>query len=292
LNDDPSVATVPELRVPGVGRERSGAVPAAKPPPRGLRSSPLGALAVFVFGLGIWALLSSLRLWPESMFPAPASVAKIFWQLLVSGRLLNDTVASLFRVTSGFLLAVVLSVPIGLTLGHHVRAREALLPAINFFRNLSPLAWIPFAILWFPTSTPLFGEDAPVVFLIFVSAFFPMALAVAAAVASIPSVYFQVARDYGIRGWELLTSVTLPAIMPQFITTLRVASGVAWLVVVAAEMVAGDQGLGFAVWDSRNGLRTDMLVAVMLVIGSIGVVMDWLLFRLTRLPEVRWGYER
>jgi NitT/TauT family transport system permease protein len=101
-----------------------------------------------------------------------------------------------------------------------------------------------------------------------------------------------VAREYGFRGVQLLTGVTLPAIMPQFITTLRVTAGVAWMVVVAAEMIAGRDGLGFAIWDARNGLRTDLLVSGMIVIGLIGVGIDRLLVQLTRMPGVRWGYER
>jgi NitT/TauT family transport system permease protein len=203
-----------------------------------------------------------------------------------SGRLFDDAIASLFRVYSGFLLALILSVPFGLWLGHQARARTALLPAINFFRNLSPLAWITFAILWFGIG------EAPAIFLIFLSAFFPMALSIIAAVASIPSVYFQVADDYNLKGWQLVAGVTLPAIMPQFITTLRITAGIAWMVVVAAEMIAGQDGLGFAVWDSRNGLRTDLLVCAMIVIGLIGVAIDRLLVQLTRFPSVRWGYDR
>ena len=133
---------------------------------------------------------------------------------------------------------------------------------------------------WAPTSTTSSGSTVPV------------ALTVATAVASIPSVYFQVGRDYGLKGPQLLTDVTLPAIMPQLITGLRVASGVSWLVVVAAEMLAGDVGLGFAVWDSRNGLRIDLLMVVMIVIGVIGVAIDRALQQLARMPSVRWGYER
>ena len=110
--------------------------------------------------------------------------------------------------------------------------------------------------------------------------------------ASIPSVYFRVARDLGIEGRALLGEVTLPAIAPQVITTLRVTAGLSWLVVVAAEMIAGRDGLGFAVWDARNGLRTDLLVAAMVVIGFIGVALDRVLVQLTRIPSVRWGYER
>jgi NitT/TauT family transport system permease protein len=244
---------------------------------------PLGVVLV---GLSVWFLLSAARLYPESSFPSPGAVARGFGQLASSGRLFEDLIASLFRVTVGFVLAVALGVPLGLSMGRHAHTRTALLPTVNFFRNLSPLAWIPFAILWFPHG------DTPVVFLIFLSSFFPVALGVTAAVASIPAVYFQVGRDYHFSGRELLTGVTLPAIMPQVITTLRVSSGVAWLVVVAAEMIAGDSGLGFAVWDSRNGLRTDLLVGIMIVIGLIGVGLDWLLVQLTKMPSVRWGYDR
>ncbi len=242
--------------------------------------------AVLAGALAVWAGLSLLRIFPESLFPSPLSVASGFAEEIKTGRVFNDMVASLFRVTVGFLLAAATGVPLGLVLGHHSRARVALLPAVNFFRNLSPLAWIPFAILWFGIG------DAPAIFLIFMAAFFPIVLATAAAVASIPTVYFRVAHDYGFKGAELLTQVTLPAIAPQTITALRVTAGLSWVVVVAAEMIAGRDGLGFAIWDARNGLRMDLLVVGMIVIGVIGVVIDQLLLRLTRIPSLRWGYER
>jgi NitT/TauT family transport system permease protein len=134
--------------------------------------------------------------------------------------------------------------------------------------------------------------DLPTVFLIFMASFFPLVLATIAAVANIPSVYFRVGRDYGFGDIEMLTNVTLPAIAPQVITSLRVTAGLAWLVVVAAEMIAGRGGLGFAIWDARNGLRMDLLVCGMIVIGVIGIVIDRILLQLTRIPSVRWGYER
>jgi len=254
-----------------------------KPLPSKARLLPLLVLLV---ALAIWSTLWLLKVFPQSVFPSPLAVAKGLGEEFRSGRLLDDLVASLFRVTTGFALAVLLGVPVGLWLGHHVRSRFALLPAINFFRSLSPLAWIPFAILWFGIG------DLPAIFLIFMACFFPVVVATAAAVASIPSVYFRVARDYGFSGRELITKVSLPAIAPQVITSLRVTAGLAWLVVVAAEMIAGRDGLGFAIWDARNGLRMDLLVAGMIVIGVIGMLIDRVLMRLTKIRSVRWGYER
>jgi NitT/TauT family transport system permease protein len=247
---------------------------------------PLLAFVTPVLLVLVWAALSAARLFPASMFPPPSAVAVGLWTDLRSGRLATDAIASLFRVSAGFLLAVGLGVPAGLWLGHSPRGRDAFLPLVNFFRSLSPLAWIPFAILWLGIGDP------PAIFLIFMAAFFPIVLATAAAVANIPSVFFRVARDLGIGGPRLLRTVTLPAIAPQVITTLRVTAGLSWLVVVAAEMIAGRDGLGFAVWDARNGLRIDLLVAAMFVIGVIGALLDRLLVQLTRIPSVRWGYER
>jgi NitT/TauT family transport system permease protein len=234
----------------------------------------------------IWAALSWRQLFPPSLFPHPWDVARGLWLELSTGRLVTDTIASLFRVSIGFLLATALGIPCGLLLGHSARGRQAFLPIVNFFRSLSPLAWIPFAILWLGIG------DRPAIFLIFMAAFFPIVLSTTAAVAGIPSVFFRVARDLGIAGPRLLTTVTLPAIAPQVITTLRVVAGLSWLVVVAAEMIAGRDGLGFAVWDARNGLRIDLLAAEMFAIGLIGVGLDRVLVQLTRIPSVRWGYDR
>lgn len=252
----------------------------------GLSRTRLLPVLVLLTALSIWSGLSLLKIFPESVFPSPVAVARGFLEEARSGRLGDDLIASLFRVTTGFALSVFSGIPVGLWLGRNPRARAAFLPAINFFRNLSPLAWIPFAILWFGIG------DLPTIFLIFMAGFFPIVIATIAAVATIPSVYFRVAHDYGFSNSEILTRVTLPAIAPQVITSLRVTAGLSWLVVVAAEMIAGRAGLGFAIWDARNGLRMDLLVAGMIVIGVIGVLIDRVLVQLTKISSVRWGYER
>jgi NitT/TauT family transport system permease protein len=242
--------------------------------------------AVLLGLLVVWYLITYMDLFPAYALPSPGSVWKSFLEEIRAGRLVNDIIASLWRVAVGFVLSATLGIPAGLWLGQHIHARQAFVPMLNFFRFLSPLAWIPFAILWFHIG------DKPAVFLIFMASFFPLALATMAAVATIPSIYFRVARDYNYKGIELLTKVTFPAVLPQVITALRVSYGIAWVVIVAAEMVGSQDGLGYGIWEARNGLRLDSAVCYMIIIGILGMGIDRLLARLTKLPNVRWGYER
>ena len=241
---------------------------------------------VLVAVILLWVVISYANLFPAYALPTPGSVLKSFKEEFEAGRLLNDIIASLWRVAVGFVLAAALGIPAGLWLGQHLSARQSFVPMLNFFRFLSPLAWIPFAILWFHIG------DKPAIFLIFMATFFPLALATMAAVATIPSIYFKVAKDYNYKGTELLTKVTFPSVLPQIITALRVSYGIAWVVIVAAEMVGCQDGLGYGIWEARNGLRLDSAVCYMIVIGVIGMGIDRLLAQLTKLPNVRWGYER
>jgi NitT/TauT family transport system permease protein len=234
----------------------------------------------------VWYLVSYANLFPAYALPSPVAVWKSFLEELRAGRLINDIIASLWRVAVGFVISATLGIPAGLWLGQHLHVRKAFTPMLNFFRFLSPLAWIPFAILWFHIG------DKPAIFLIFMASFFPLALTTMAAVATIPSIYFRVAKDYHYKGIELLTQVTFPAVLPEVITSLRVSYGIAWVVIVAAEMVGCQDGLGYGIWEARNGLRLDSAVCYMIIIGVLGMGIDRLLAQLTKLPNVRWGYER
>jgi NitT/TauT family transport system permease protein len=233
-----------------------------------------------------WYIITVIHLFPAYALPSPVAVWKSFLEEIREGRLFNDMIASLWRVAVGFVISAALGIPFGLWLGQHLRARKAFVPMLNFFRFLSPLAWIPFAILWFHIG------DKPAIFLIFMATFFPLALATMAAVATIPSIYFRVALDYHYKGFDLLTKITFPAVLPQVITALRVSYGISWVVIVAAEMVGCQDGLGYGIWEARNGLRLDSAVCYMIVIGLLGMGIDRLLFQLTKMPNVRWGYER
>jgi NitT/TauT family transport system permease protein len=244
---------------------------------------PLGTGAVMLI---LWWIISALDLFPVGTVPSPAEVAGSLVEELRTQRLVVHAVASLYRVAWGFIGAVVLAVPCGLLLSRSPTAFRALLPWINFFRSLSPIAWVPFAIVWFGLGDP------PAIFIIFLSTFFQVTLATTAAAAAVPRIYYRVAEDLGMTHRELLFQVTLPAISPQLVTAVRVAAGVAWMVVVAAEMIARESGLGYLILDARSGLRMDLVVVSMVTIGMIGIGLDLLFSQLARIESVRWGFER
>jgi NitT/TauT family transport system permease protein len=220
----------------------------------------------------------------HDILPSPWQVALGIDELVRKGLLLKYIVASLFRVTWGFALAVILGVPLGLLLGWLPPAYQALNPLIQVLRPISPIAWIPLAILWFGVS------DAAPIFLIFLASVFPITVSATAAVQGLQPVYLHAARNFGLGRVQLFRRVILPAALPQILTGVRIALGVAWMVVVAAEMIAVNSGLGYLIIDARNaGKRYDLVVAGMVVIGLIGLVLDLAVRRLERFDEVNWS---
>jgi NitT/TauT family transport system permease protein len=194
-------------------------------------------------------------------------------------------VASLFRVTWGFVGAALLAIPIGLMIGWYRRSEMALNPLIQIFRPISPLAWIPISILWFGVG------DVAAIFLIFLASFLPLTVTAMNAVAGIPTIHINAGRNFGLSQKQLVFQVLYPAVMPQLIIGLRITLGIAWLVVVAAEMIAVNSGLGFLIVDARNaGNRYDLVVAGMVLIGIIGLMLDIGMRSLEKVRSLRWGY--
>jgi NitT/TauT family transport system permease protein len=220
------------------------------------------------------------------VFPTP-------WQVLVGmrrpiedGTLLRFSVASVYRVAMGFGIAALIGIPLGLWAGWYRRGSQAINPLIQALRPISPIAWIPIAVLWFGV------KDAAAIFLIALSSFFPIVTGSLTAARTIPTVYVRSAQNFGLEGLELFRRVVLPACMPQIITSLRIALGIAWMVIVAAEMIAVDSGLGYLIMDARNANNYDRVVGSMIAIGLIGVVLDALMRRLETMDEVRWGFPK
>jgi NitT/TauT family transport system permease protein len=221
---------------------------------------------------------------PGQLLPGPIGVASGILDLTQHGLLLKYAVASLFRVTWGFGLAALMAIPLGLMLGWYRRGEMAFYPLVQVFRPISPLAWIPVAILWFGVG------DLAAIFLIFVGCFFPLLLTAMSAVHNIPAVYFNAGRNFGLSSSAFVSRVLYPAVVPQLLTGLRLTLGIAWLVVVAAEMISVNSGLGFLIVDARNaGNRYDLVVAGMVIIGAIGLLLDLAMRSLERVRSFHWS---
>jgi NitT/TauT family transport system permease protein len=222
----------------------------------------------------------------ESMiFPTPWQVVTGTLELIRDGTLWEHISSSLLRVGAGFLLAVLVAVPLGLWMGWVKGAYITLNPLFQIFRPISPIAWIPIAILWFGV-----GNASPV-FLIFISSVFPMIVQTTAGVHTIERRFLRAADNFGVSRYRLFSQVVIPAVLPQIIVGMRIGIGVAWLVVVAAEMIALRSGLGYLIMDSRNaGNRYDLVIAAMLIIGLIGLLLDGATRLLEGLKSVRWRY--
>ncbi len=220
------------------------------------------------------------------VFPTPLETFVGMQKPITDGTLFRYAVASVYRVAVGFLLAALLGIPIGLWAGWHLRGFQAINPLIQALRPISPIAWIPLAVLWFGV------KDASAIFLITLASFFPIVTGTMTAVRTIPVVYVRSAQNFGLEGLELFRRVVLPACMPQILISLRIALGIAWMVIVAAEMIAVDSGLGYLINDARNASNYDRVLGSMVAIGIIGVCLDLLMRSLERFDEVRWGFPK
>jgi NitT/TauT family transport system permease protein len=219
------------------------------------------------------------------IFPTPWAVITGTFELLENGTLWRHIGASLLRVGAGFGLAVCVAVPLGLWMGWVAGAYRTFNPIFQILRPISPIAWIPIAILWFGVG------DASPIYLIFISSVFPMVVQTTAGVHTIEKRYLRAAANFGVSRPTLFKQVVFPAVLPQIIVGMRVGLGVAWLVVVAAEMIALHSGLGYMIMDSRNaGNRYDLVVAGMIIIGLIGLSLDTTMRILEGTKWARWRY--
>jgi NitT/TauT family transport system permease protein len=242
-----------------------------------------------------WPVLTAgvfLAVWQFSVvwshtkvFPSPHDVEKGLISLARKNVLWFDIVDSLRRVAIGYSAAAILGIPLGLILGWYPAANQVVNPAMQILRPISPIAWIPLSIIFFGV-----GDNAAI-FLIFLGSFFPIVVACIDGVSNVPSMFRRAGRNFGLSPAQLLLKVVFPAALPRIIIGLRISLGIAWLVVVAAEMIAVDSGLGYLVIDSRNsGKHYDLVVAAMLMIGVIGLILDLGFRWLERIRSVRWGF--
>jgi NitT/TauT family transport system permease protein len=249
------------------------------------------ALLVPVLVLVLWEVLCRAGVFSPLVLPSPTAVLRrwvayarplqprdpavqgwLAWAL--SGELWHDVVGSLYRVLGGFAIGAGLALPLGLLMGAKAWIHDLFDPILQVLRPIPPIAFIPLAILWFGLGDP------PAFFLISLGAFFPVLVNTIAGVRNVDAIYLRAARNLGAGEWTLFWRVMVPAAMPYILSGVRIGIGVAFIVVIVAEMTAVNRGLGYRILEAREYFWSDKIIAGMITIGLLGLGIDFLMNRL------------
>lgn len=237
--------------------------------PSRLQGAALGLLGLALL-VALWWLATDVAA-PEGSFArrfSPTATFPALARLLAGPDLWTHVAVSLQRVLVGLAGALVVGVPLGLLVGASRLAEAATTPAFQFLRMISPLSWMPIAVM-------LFGVgDRPIYFLLGFAAVWPILLNTAAGVRQLNPQWLLLSKSLAATGWETLSRVILPGVTGQVLTGLRLAIGITWIVLVPCEMLGVQAGLGYFILDTRDRLAYDELMAVVLVIGVIGYLLD------------------
>lgn len=248
--------------------------------------------------LAVWEAFCQAGLVSKVLLPAPSAVALKWWQSLLpaqpfdpaagsrllwllSGELLNDAYASLYRVLAGFAIGAGLALPMGLAMGANPRVYDLLNPLLQVLRPIPPIAFIPLAILWFGLGNP------PAFFLIALGAFFPVLMNTIAGVRHVDGIYLRAARNLGAKPLTMFLRVILPAATPYILTGMRIGLGTAFIVVIVSEMIAVNNGLGFRILEAREYMWSDKIIAGMMTIGFLGLALDMIMSKISN-HLLRW----
>lgn len=222
------------------------------------------------------------RKWAEYLLPPQAYDGSGSWLAwAVSGELIHDALGSLYRVLLGFAIGAGLALPLGLAMGASAHAYRLFNVLVQIVRPVPPIAYIPLAMLWFGLGDP------PAVFLIALGAFFPVLINTIAGVRQVDGIYLRAARNLGAGGATLFRRVIVPAAVPSILAGARVGIGTAFIVVIVAEMVAVNNGLGFRISEAREYFWSDKIIAGMVSIGLLGLAIDAAMERLNH-HLLRW----
>jgi nitrate/nitrite transport system permease protein len=236
--------------------------------------------------VAFWHVISLVT---NGELPTPLTTSIVFWDLVKEPFYDNgpndrgiglQLFSSLVRVFLGFSLGSLVAIPVGLLMGANAFCRKIFYPIVQILKPVSPLAWFPIGLVAFQSA------GTATIFIIFITSLWPTLINTAFGVASIPDDHKNVAKAFGFSRWKYLTKVLLPFSLPHIITGLRLSIGVAWLVIVAGEMLSGGTGIGFFVWDSWNALSLEKVISAILIIGFVGLLLD----RGFSLLEKRFAY--
>ena len=240
---------------------------------------PLLGLLLFV---AVWAVLAQTS---DGRLPGPVKTwfsavelfAHPFYQKGPNDQGIGwNIIASLQRVGIGFGLAALIGIPIGFLIGRVAFLNAMFSPIISLLRPVSPLAWLPIGLLVFKAANPA------AIWVIFISAIWPMIINTAVGVSRVPQDFMNVAKVLNLSEWKILRKILLPATLPYILTGIRLSIGVAWLVIVAAEMLTGGVGIGFWVWDEWNNLNVEHIIIAIFVVGIVGLLLEQALIMIAK----------
>lgn len=241
-----------------------------------MRRKDLSGLLLPAAILVLWEGIARLELVSTYVLPPISGVAVEMWHMLLSGILLKHLGVSLVRVLAGFLIGAGVGAGLGMVTGLSPRVERLLDPTLQALRSIPSLAWVPLLLLWMGIG------ESPKLTLIAIGAFFPVYLSVVSGIRNVDRKLVEVGETYAFSRVELVRRIILPASLPSVMTGLRTGLGVAWLYVVAAEMIAAHSGLGFLLTDGRELSRADLIFAAILLLAGCGKMTDSLLKRLEK----------
>lgn len=236
---------------------------------RSVASRVFPYLAAMLAVVLVWKFVVVLTNPSPAVLPSPERTARTLYELFASGTIFRDIGASLGRVLTAWVLAAAVAIPLGLLQGTRPALARLMEPLVELFRPISPLAWIPMAILWFGIG------EAGKVFIIFIATFFPILLNTVAGVKAVDPVLVRAGRVLGCNSdARLFWQVILPAAMPAILVGLRISFGIGWAAIIAAELVAANKGLGYLIANGMEILRSDQVLAGMVIIALLGILID------------------
>lgn len=234
--------------------------------------------------LVLWSLLAARRIWDPTLFPSPTAVAHTLWELLRSGVLLDSVAVSLRRVMLGYVVSLVVGVPIGLLMARQRWADETIGAVVTGFQSLPSICWLPLSLLWFGLN------DRAILFVVVMGSMVSVAIAVRDGVRNLPPTYVRAARTMGAGGLRLTTDVLLPAALPALMTGAKLGWSYAWRALMSGELLFVSLGLGQLLMQGRDLADMSQVLSVMAVIIALGLLADNMIFgSLERIVRRRFG---
>ena len=237
--------------------------------------------------IGLWQFAAQVGWLSSRILPEPWAVAKAFWTLAISGDLWLHTKTSLWRATSGFIVGGGLGLLLGLLTGSFKIAETLLDTTLQMIRNIPALALIPLVILWFGI------EESAKLFLVSIGVFFPIYLNTFHGIRSVDKGLIEMAQSYGLSGWPLYRDVILPGALPSILVGVRFSLGLVWVLLIVAETISAQAGIGYMTMNAREFLQTDVVLVGILLYALLGKLAD-VLSRTLEHYWLRWhpGYQR